>query len=249
MLWFLPWVILIWKILCHKLLSLLLRNFYLVNIKRRRKCAYIVFKLKGAKWLCDVDWSAWDFMRKIQANMNVHLALGVPKICVWTQVLHVWTWQQQGSLGKAHLDEVSNGPDTSILFWHTFVVFVQPGGMSRLDTLRRIAILIITHISTRFRIWRPTSTCFIDLRIQLLIIIWFSSIRILKVEFFHYFPLNSREHLAFREKFLWFVDSLMILRIFIPSTYYISSLSRAYVASLCAPHCKGLHVNNKNLVQ
>ena len=77
MLWFLPWVIFIWRILCHKLLSLLLRNFYLVNIKRRwrRKCAYIVFKLKGAKWLCDVDWSAWDFMRKTQADVTMWVCI------------------------------------------------------------------------------------------------------------------------------------------------------------------------------
>jgi hypothetical protein len=67
-------------------------------------------------------------MRMTQVDMSVHLAFGIPEICVQTQVPHVRIWQQQGSLEKARSDGVSNCLDTSMLFLRTFVVPVRVGG-------------------------------------------------------------------------------------------------------------------------
>jgi hypothetical protein len=59
---------------------------------------------------------------------------------------------------------------------------------------------------------------------QLLIIVQISSIRILRVEFFYYFPSNPREYLEFRDDFF---DSLLVSR----SLEYLSLLLAILLAS------------------
>jgi hypothetical protein len=101
--------------------------------------------------------------------------------------------------------------------------------MFRLDTLCRFTSMTLICTSFLFMIWRTINTCFIALRTQLMIIIWFSSISILKVEFFIIFLQNLYR--------IYCLEKISLISLIVLQSYeYLSFLLIVYFL-LITIHC------------